>query len=136
MRAVPQALWLTALLLVSAWSIVPPYLGPPLGLELDVSDSVEVVDHVLPGIVAVLGAGMALMLARSGEADSSRALGALGACALAGLWETASHAPLVYDAGDPERPWDAVIFHAWPGPAILGLALFLLLAPPAREPVQ
>jgi hypothetical protein len=132
---VPQVPWLTALVLVSAWSIAPPYLGPALGLDLDVSDSVEVVDHVVPGVVAALAAGLALTLARSGEADSGRALGALAACALAGLWETASHAPLVFDAGDPERPWHAVIFHAWPGPVMLALALFLLLAPPAREPL-
>ena len=136
MRAVPLVPWLTALILVSAWSIAPPYLGPPLGLELDVSDSVEVVDHVLPGVVAVFAAAMALVLARSGETESGRALGALGACALAGLWETASHAPLVLDAGDPERPWDAVIIHAWPGPVILALSLFLLFAPRAQEPVR
>lgn len=133
MPRVPQASWLTALVIVSAWSILPPYLGPPLGLELDVSSSVEVVDHVLPGLVAVAASGMALALARDGDTDSFAALGALGACALAGLWETASHATLLLDAGDPERPWDAVLFHAWPGPVILILSVFLLIAPRRSE---
>ena len=134
MRPVPLVPWLTVLVVVSAWSIVPPYFGPSLGLELDVASSVEVVDHVLPGAVALAGSGMALLLARNGDTESLSALGALGACALAGLWETVSHASLVLDAGDPGRPWGAVAFHAWPGPVILVLSLVLLLTPRPERP--
>lgn len=128
-----QVPWLALLTAVAVWSIVPPYLGPPLGLELDVSASVEVVDHVLPGIVGVAAAGLALILARGGETDSTRALAAVGACTLAALWQTASHAPLVLDAGGSERPWDAVLFHTVPGVTLLALSLLLLLRPPGSS---
>ena len=123
--------WLAGLLAAAAWSAVPPYLGPPLGLELDVSSSVEVVDHVLPGAIAAVAAGLALHLARRGETDSTRALMAVGACALSGLWNAASHTPLLLDAGSDERPWDAVLFHSVPGLALTALALVLLLRPAA-----
>ena len=123
--------WLVALLALSLWSILPPYLGPAIGLELDVSAATEVVDHLLPGVIAAAAAGYALYLARRGETDSLHALGALGVCALAGLWESASHFPLVLDAGDSARPWGAVLFHSTAGPAVLVLALWLLVRGPS-----
>ena len=121
--------WLIALAALAAWSIVPPYLGPLVGLELDVASSVEVVDHVVPGVTAIAAALIALADARRGASDSVRALAALGVCALAGLFQTVTHATLVLDAGDPLRPVDTVILHATPGPALLGLSLFLMLRP-------
>ena len=121
--------WLIALAAVAAWSIVPPYLGPLLGLELDVPSSVEVVDHVVPGVLAVAAALIALGDARRGSSDSIRALTALGVCALAGLFQTVTHVTLVLDAGGPQQPVDSVVLHATPGPALLGLALFLMLRP-------
>jgi hypothetical protein len=129
-RTAPELPWLAALVAVAAWSIVPPYLGPALGLELDVSSAVEIVDHVVPGVVALAAGAVALALARRGETDSTRALAAVGACALAALWGTASHAPLVLDAGGSERPWGAVLFHALPAAVLLALSLRLLLSPP------
>jgi hypothetical protein len=119
--------WLIALAVISAWSIVPPYLGPLIGLELDVSSTVEVVDHVLPGLCSVVAALVALAHARRGDTDSMLALAALGICVLAGLFQTVSHVTLVLDAGAPQQPVDAVVLHATPGPVLLGLALWLLL---------
>ncbi len=126
--------WLIALASVAIWSIVPPYLGPLVGLELDVPSSVELIDHVLPGVLACAGALIALADVRAGAQDSIRALAALGVCALAGLFQTVSHATLVLDAGGPLAPVDAVVLHASPGPVLLLLSLWLLFAPPAARP--
>jgi hypothetical protein len=127
--ATPLERWLIALAALAAWSIVPPYLGPVIGLELDVAATVEVVDHVLPGLAAIAGAYIALVEARRGETDSFRALAALGVCALAGLFQTVSHATLVFNAGGPQTPVDSVILHATPGPLLLALSLWLLVRP-------
>ena len=118
---------LLALGLVAAWSIVPPYLGPLVGLELDVRSTVEVVDHVIPGLCAVAAAGIAGFDARHGQTDSVRALMALGICVLAGLFQSVSHATLVLNAGGPEQPVGSVVLHATPGPVLLVLSLWLLL---------
>jgi hypothetical protein len=125
--------WLTLLIAVAAWSILPPYVGPLIGLELDVAASIEVIDHLVPGLLAVAAAGAALALARRGRSDSLPAFAALAVCALAGLFQTVSHIALVRDAGDPPAPVDAVILHATPGPVLLALALWLLLRPLPSE---
>lgn len=130
----PIEKWLIALAALALWSIVPPYLGPLVGLELDVPSSVEVVDHVLPGLIACAGALVARAEVRAGAADGIRALAALGACTLAGLFQTVTHATLVLDAGAPLQPVDSVVLHASPGPALLALSLWLLLAPPSSTP--
>jgi hypothetical protein len=130
----PIEKWLIALAALAIYSILPPYLGPLIGLDLDVAASVEVVDHVLPGVVACAGALIARSQVRAGAADGIPALAALGACALAGLFQTVSHATLVLDAGGALRPVDSVVLHASPGPVLLLLSLWLLLAPPAAKP--
>lgn len=126
---------LIALAAVAAWSIVPPYLGPLVGLGLDVPASVEIVDHVLPGLAAIAGAFIVLADVRRGEPDSLRSLAALGVCALAGLFQTVSHAALVLNAGGPLQPVGAVVLHSSPGPVLLTLSLWLLLRPPTSERV-
>ena len=123
----------TALVVLSAWSALPPYLGPALALELDVSSTVEAVDHLVPGVVALAGSSLAWVLARRGQVDSTIALGALGVAALGGLWETASHVPLVLDAGDSDAPWGAVLLHATVGPPVLVLSVWLMMRAPVAE---
>jgi hypothetical protein len=130
---VPRARLLVALIAVAAWSILPPYVGPLLGLELDVSATVEAVDHLIPGLLAVVAGGAALLLARRGRSDSTAAFAAFAVCALAGLFQTVSHIPLVRDAGDPLQPVGSVVLHATPGPVLLALSLWLLLAPLPSE---
>lgn len=125
--------WLSLLIAVAVWSILPPYAGPLLGLELDVSASIEVIDHVVPGLLAVTAAGGALVLARRGRSDSLLAFAALAVCALAGLFQTVTHITLVRDAGDPLQPVGAVVLHASPGPVLLALSLWLLLRPLPSE---
>lgn len=118
---------------VAAWSILPPYVGPVLGLELDVSATVETVDHLIPGLLAVCGAAAALLLTRRGQPDSLLAFAGLATCALAGLFQTVSHFTLVQNAGGPLQPVDAVVLHASPGPVLLALSLWLLLRPPVPQ---
>jgi hypothetical protein len=122
-----------ALAAIAAWSILPPYLGPVLGFELDVPARIEVIDHVVPGVSAVIAALIALSYARRGQTDGVAMLAALGVCVLAGLFQTVSHLTLVLDAGGPLQPVDSVVWHATPGPLLLALALVLLLRPPASE---
>ena len=130
--AKPLERWLTALAVLAAWSIVPPYLGPLIGLELDVASSVEVVDHVIPGLAAVAAALIARSEVRRGDPESIRALAALGVCALAGFFQAVTHFTLVMDAGGPLQPVGAVVLHATPGPALMALSLWLMLRPPAE----
>jgi len=125
--------WLIALIAVAAWSILPPYLGPLIGLELDVATSTEVVDHVLAGVLAMVAGLLALSFARRGETDSLRLLAALGVCALAALFQTVTHIPLVADAGGPLQPVGSVILHSTPAPVLLALSLWLMLRPVGEE---
>jgi hypothetical protein len=124
-----------ALAVLGALSILPPYLGPVIGLELDVAAKVEVVDHVAPGVIVVVCGMLAALLARRDEeiAHGAPALGLAGLCFLAGLWQTATHVPLVFDAGGAAAPWDAVLLHSVAGPMILVLALWLTLRTPASD---
>jgi len=117
------------LVLLGAWSALPPYLGPAVGLALDVPAKVEVVDHVLPGVAIALGGAAAALLARRGEeAERSPLSVALtSVCFLGGLWQAATHAPLVLDGGGRETPWGAVLLHSTAGPLIAAIALWLTL---------
>jgi hypothetical protein len=129
----PLERWLLVLAAVAAWSIVPPYLGPLVGLDLDVPSTTEIVDHVIPGVCAVAAALLARVHVRRGASDSIQVLAALGVCTLAGLFETASHATLVLDAGGPLQPVETVILHASVGPALMLLSLWLFVAPPTAK---
>lgn len=121
--------WLLALAAVGVWAILPPYVGPSLGLGLDVSSTVEAIDHLLPGLLTILAAGAALALERRGRSDSVLGFAALAVCALAGLFQTVTHIPLVGDAGSPVAPVGSVVLHSTPGPVLLVLSLWLLLRP-------
>lgn len=107
--------------------MLPPYLGPSLGLELDVRPDIEVVDHVLPGAVVALCAGLAALRSRLHPSARPGVLGLVlpAGAFLAGLWQTATHAPLVAEAGGSQAPWGAVLLHSTTGPVIALLALWL-----------
>ncbi len=115
--------------------MLPPYVGPALGLNLDVRPAVEVVDHVVPGAVAALCAAWAALRSRlNQDARPSALTVVLLACAfLAGVWQTATHAPLVAQAGEGQAPWGAVLLHSTAGPVIALLALWLTLQAAAAE---
>ena len=113
---------------LGAVSILPPYVGPAVGLELfGISSTVEVVDHVVPGLTVIAFSVIALLLLRGGrQSDSLPLLFAVAVCMLAGLWETTSHVPLLFEAGEPEAPWGTVLMHSLVGPAVLALSIALL----------
>lgn len=113
--------------LLGVLSMLPPYVGPSLGLELDVRSDIEVVDHVLPGAVVALCAGLASLRSRRSVTAPRNVLSlALPSCAfLGGLWQTATHAPLVAEAGASQTPWGAVLLHSAAAPLITLLALWL-----------
>lgn len=113
---------------LAALSMLPPYVGPPIGLELDVASDVELVDHVIAGGVVVLAAWTAAWLLRGGRIgpDSPLLMGAIGLCVLGAIWQTTTHVPLLFDAGEPQVPWDTAVFHSVLGPMITVFSLVLL----------
>lgn len=117
-------------------SMLPPYLGPPLGLELDVADNVEVVDHIVAGGTVAICAFVAALLLRTGRiaADSPMLMGAVALAVLGAVWQTTSHVPLVLDGGGPLTPWGTVLFHSVPGPLVTALALALLWRVLSEDP--
>jgi hypothetical protein len=99
--------------------MLAPYIGP----ELAIDPQVEVVDHVVPGVV-VLG------LAAAGVAITRRPLGGATfllvsgfGVTLAGIWMVATHLPLVAQGMRDEVAWLPVIHHSLPGFAVAGLGL-------------
>ncbi len=130
---------LAFLAVLGALSIAPPYLGPAIGQDLGAIDgTVEIVDHVMPGLIVFLAAGLSYLLLRSGRmAKESLALAiAVAGCMLAGVWETSSHVPLVLDGGRPESPWGAVALHSTLGPIIAILSLWLVVRVLSIEPAE
>lgn len=128
---------LASLALLGALSITPPYLGSAIGVELgEVSSTVEVVDHVAPGLIVTLAAGISFFVLRAGRVrkDSLPLAIAVALCVLAGVWEISSYVPLVLEGGRPEAPWGAVFLHSFLGPPIAVLALWLLLRVLAVDP--
>jgi hypothetical protein len=108
---------------------VVPYVGPAVGLRLDVRPTVEIVDHVVPGAV-VLAAGMSLLLIlRSATSRPSSLLvpALAGVAFLAGFWMLSTHVPLLVQSGRDLAPWGAAVFHTTPGAAVTALSLWLLL---------
>ena len=124
-----------ALALLGAWAIAVPYIGPELGLRLDVASKVEFVDHVIPGIAAILSALLLFWVrASGGDASSVQWLVAAGAAFLAGVWMVSTHAPLVEDAARGAADWGPTILHNSPGLPLALLSLWLLFEALRREP--
>ena len=125
------------LAVLGALSTLPPYVGPGLGLELgEIADRVEVVDHVIPGVLIFLAAGACFLALRSGRMrmDSLLLAIAVAVCMLAGVWETSSHVPLVLDGGQPVSPWGSVILHSALGPILAVLSMWLVFRVLQVEP--
>lgn len=119
----------TALASLAAWAIAVPWLARALGVELDVPARLEVVDHVVPGVVVLASAAL---LGRAGAGDLL-GLGAIGVACLAGLWITVAHLTLVPEALDGVSPWGAALLHLSAGPPIAVLALWMLLTDDGGE---
>lgn len=113
---------------IGAWTMVVPYLGSALGMDVNVAAIVEVVDHVIPGAI-VVAAGICLhRLARRRPLAGERfALLAAGIVFLAGFWVLATHLPLLQDAADERTTWEAAIWHSIAALPIVGLAGWFVL---------
>lgn len=96
-----------------------PWIAKALGLPLPVRTSLEIVDHVVPGVV-VVGASAAVL---SGRLSTFAALIATLASALAGLWMTATHVPLLLQARTVLVDWPTASIHSVPGIVTLALTI-------------
>ncbi len=122
--------------LLGAWSVAVPYVGNALGLDVNVPADLEVIDHVIPGLIAALAAAAAYGSLRRGTAGSSLAyLIALGVSLLAGLWITATHIPLLLQAARGTVGWPPALWHSLPGLPlpVLAVALYTLSPPEAAQ---
>lgn len=92
--------------------LVAPYVSRGVGLPVPVAPSVEVVDHVLPGLVVLAAAGAVLAIRRF-------SLVATLVATLAGFWISATHLPLLLQANRGEESWPAALIHSTGGILIL-----------------
>lgn len=109
-----------ALLFIGAWGFAAPYAGKALGLVVVTRPIVEVVDHVVPGLV-VLAMAIASIVTRR------ISLPAAFLVSLAGLWMTATHVPLVAQALRGGVDMKAALFHSIPGAMITVLGVMALV---------
>lgn len=106
-----------AALVVAVVASLPPWIGP----RLSVAPRVEIVDHAVPaGVIAVA----ALTVLAVGRARCTTAgLPAALAVALAGVWMSATHVPLVLQALREEVPASTAAWHTAPGAVVLVFGL-------------
>lgn len=123
--------WALALAAFSAWAIAVPWIASAVGLKLDVTTRLEIIDHVVPGIVALACAAVLSLPAARSPTGLVR-LGAVAVTLLVGVWITTTHIALIPDAADGTVSWGAALLHASAGPPIALLGLWLVLATPAR----
>src|SRR5436190_4231002 len=129
-----QARWIALLAAIGAWTALVPYFAKLIGLRVDVPGRVEVVDHVVPGIVIAALAGWLAWRAHSGPVLGTTAAGTVGGvCFLAGFWVAATHVPLIRDAADARESWGAALWHASTALPILAISLWMLFASGSGE---
>ncbi len=116
-----------ALMLLAGLSMLPPYVGAPLGLKREVAASVEVVDHLLAGgVVALCGALGALLVRRRPLAQAGvPGIVLYSSAFLASLFQAATHAPLLFEAGRGITPWGPALLHSTLAPVITVIAVWL-----------
>lgn len=119
--AAPEAPYFSvALAVFGALDAVAPYVANAVGLPLATLPLNEVVDHVVPGAVVILVAWISLLRGR-------RALVGSLLCLVAGTWMTATHVPLLVQAGQGLVPWETALIHSIPGILVLLVALMTTL---------
>ena len=105
---------------VGLWAVAPNFTGPGLVLQ---DPSVEVIDHVVPGLLVVAVSIAALIVAWSSARPWSVVFLSGGVVATAGLWMVATHVPVLLQAIRGEAPWGATLYHLAPSAAVLWLGL-------------
>jgi len=102
------------------WNSLAPFAGHALDLAVNTRTTVEVVDHVIPGVVVVLVAAGGLRLKRI-------PLWALLLAVLAGFWATATHLPLLLQVPD-QVGLATALWHSTPGVFLFLFAGILAVA--------
>ena len=130
-----ETLAVAATAALGAWSIATPYLGNALGLRIDVPSSVEVVDHVVPGVVVLAVSAVWILALARGRSTAGSFPGMVGAGLffLGALWITLTHVPTLIEAAAGDLSWGPALFHSAAGPLMLGLSLWVLV-PQLRGP--
>lgn len=100
------------LLAIGVWGTVAPYIGP----QVTVRAIVELVDHVVPGVV-VLGVALLSLYRRRFDLVTA------GLSLLAALWMFSTHVPLLAQAVNGEAPWAGSLWMFVPSALILALSL-------------
>jgi hypothetical protein len=109
--------------ILGALVAITPYAAAFAGLEVAVPAGVEVLDHGVPGLVALAAAVVALRASRrDGPGAQTATLTAAMAATLAGLLALSSHVPLLVDAAGGRVGWSAAIAHSAGGLALTVLA--------------
>lgn len=103
--------------LAGIWGMMPRFIDS--GLLTD--DRVEVIDHVVPGVVVVIVSLMSLAARRPAKVLFFFLTGLV--VLLAGLFMLSTHVPLIMQAIRGEAPWGGAIFHTAPAVGVLGLGL-------------
>jgi len=109
-----------------------PWLARAAGLALDVPARLEVIDHVVPGVIVLACCAAQLHPRAGGRPGSLRRLALIGTAALAGFWITVTHAPLVPEALEGIAGWGPALMHLSAGPPVTVYALWMLMADAGR----
>lgn len=111
---------------LALWAIAIPLISPALGLAPETTRRLEIADHVVPGVLALLAAAIGLsLLLRNGNARQDLLILVPVAGFLAGFWMSATHFPLVLQAFRHDRPWSLALFHSSAGPPIIAVSVWL-----------
>lgn len=106
-------------LLFGTWALLPRYVGPELELGPR-GPMLEFIDHTVPGAIVIALSLLALVRGRPGRPGAPSLLFYAGlGVAVAGVWMTATHIPLVKQALQGQAPWDATLHHSLPSAAVL-----------------
>lgn len=126
-RAIPTARrqWLAVNgIVVGLWAALPAVVSP----ELNVAESKEIADHLIPAIVVVALSVASLVLARRGTISGMVMFVAGLAVCLAGLWMVATHVPLVAQAARHDGvSWEAAVWHSASAVAVALLGILWVM---------
>lgn len=113
------------LTLLGAAAALVPWVADSVGLSVPVGLDVEMIDHVIPGILVIL-ASVAGWSVRSRSDFWPHAVWT-GICFVAGMWMTTTHLPLLADAAGAELGWAEALLHSLPGVLIVLVSFSTLL---------
>lgn len=113
-RRVPT--WSLVGFAIAVWAALPPVTPPDLNTEF----VTEVVDHMIPAALVLIGLGLAM------AGGAYRGLAGASIVTIMGLFMVATHVPLVVQATTGGVDWAPTIHHSVPGLAVTGLGIWLV----------